>query len=307
MDILVVAKTFTGKPGRIVDNEITFKDIAASVADAKLLPSTWGEAAMSIFSPFAVPTVNISKAIYESVSKSGLAIVDADIQGNVINKKTLLSAKVDYDNPLFQGVFSNKTQYSTLVKNLPSDDSDIIICDPPLAQAIYAATVSQPGVYLAEKNNVIAASKFSEGRLERLRVAILQAFSSLGASRIYVKDMTDITFNAESELPEELVKNAANLKISFSKKLDFDFSVEYNKDNLDIRPENAKEALLFLRCAPELAQTVEHLIANPKAINKIRKTVSLDISFGMKAEVISIFQGAFAGGYNRKFAVEVDF
>jgi len=307
MDILIVGKHFIGKPGRIVNNEVTLKDIASSIADAKILPTSWGEAALTLFNPLLGPTATLGKAIYNSIEKMGLDIVETGIKVNVIDKKTLLSAGVGYDNPLFQGVFSNKIQFNTLIKNLPSDDSEIVICDPQLAQSIYGAPVPQPGVYLAEKNNVIAASKFSEGRLERLRVAILEAFSNLGASRIYVKDLTDVTLKAESELPKELVKNAANLNISFSKKLDFDFSVDYNRNNLTTSPETAKRALQFLRCAPELAQTVEHLIANPKAISKIRKTVSLDISFGMRAEVVSIFQGSYAGGYNRKFAVEIDF
>ena len=307
MDILIVGKHFIGKPGRIVKNEITLKDIASSIADAKILPSSWSEAALSLVNPLLGPTANLGRAIYDSMSKMGLDVMDTGIKGNVIDKKTLRSAGLGYDDPLFQGVFSNKIQYTTLVKNLPSDDSEIVICDPQLAQAIYGGAAPNPGVYLAEKNNIIAASKFSEGRLERLRVGILEAFSNLGASRIYVKDLTDTSFKAETELPKELVKNAANLSISFSKKLDFDFSVDYNKVQLKISTERARRALEFLRCAPELAQTVEHLIANPGAINRIRKTVSLDISFGMKAEVVSIFQGAYAGGYNRKFAVEIDF
>jgi len=315
VDILVVAKNFTEKPGRLVKTEVTVKKIMSSFS-AKAL----GISAASAFIPGASIAVGavMGKAILDAINKLGLEVLDAGEAGanssshierkaNVIDKKTLLSSNLKYDNPIFSGVFSNKTQYTSLLKNLPSDDSDIVICDPKLAYSIYGVTVPQPGVYLAQKHLVFAANKFSEGKLERLRTAILETFSNLGASRISVKDLTNTNLEASTNISKELIKNAANLDISLSKKLDFDFTIEYNSNNLPIDLTRAKKAVLGLDCTPELSQAAEHLISKPGTISKIKKMVHLDISFGMKAELVSVFQGSYQGGYNRNFAVEIDF
>lgn len=257
----------------------------------------------------------MGKALIDAINKLGLEVLEVgansssyiERKANVVDKKTLLSSSLKYDDPIFSGVFLNKTQYTSLLKNLPSDDSDIVICDPKLAYTIYGVTVPYPGVYLAENHFVVAANKFSEGKLERLRTAILETFSNLGASRISVKDLTSTNMEASTTLSKEIIKNAEKLDISFSKKLDFDFTVEYNPSNSSIDPTRAKKAVLDLDCAPELAQAAKHLISKPGTTSKIKKMVHLDISFGMKADLISVFQGSYQGGYIRNFAVEIDF
>ena len=315
MDILVVAKNFTEKPGRLVKAEVTVKKIMSSFSVKAL-----GISAASAFIPGASIAAGalMGKAIIDNINKLGLEVLDTSKAGansssyierkaNVVDKKTLLSSSLKYDDPIFSGVFLNKTQYTSLLKNLPSDDSDIVICDPKLAYTIYGVTVPYPGVYLAENHFVVAANKFSEGKLERLRTAILETFSNLGASRISVKDLTSTNMEASTTLSKEIIKNAEKLDISFSKKLDFDFTVEYNPSNSSIDPTRAKKAVLGLDCAPELAQAAKHLISKPGTISRIQKMVHLDISFGMKADLISVFQGSYQGGYNRNFAVEIDF
>ena len=312
MDILVVAKNFTEKPGRLVKTEVTVKKIMSSFS-----AKTLGISAVSALIPGASIAAGavMGKALIDAINKLGLEVLEVgansssyiERKANVVDKKTLLSSSLKYDDPIFSGVFLNKTQYTTLLKNLPSDDSDIVICDPKLAYTIYGVTVPHPGVYLAETHFVVAANKFSEGKLERLRTAILETFSNLGASRISVKDLTSTNMEASTTLSKEIIKNAEKLDISFSKKLDFDFTVEYNPSNSSIDPTRAKKAVLDLDCAPELAQAANHLIFKPGSTSKIKKMVHLDISFGMKADLISVFQGSYQGGYIRNFAVEIDF
>ena len=312
MDILVVAKNFTEKPGRLVKTEVTVKKIMSSFS-----AKTLGISAVSALIPGASIAAGavMGKALIDAINKLGLEVLEVgansssyiERKANVVDKKTLLSSSLKYDDPIFSGVFLNKTQYTSLLKNLPSDDSDIVICDPKLAYTIYGVTVPYPGVYLAENHFVVAANKFSEGKLERLRTAILETFSNLGASRISVKDLTSTNMEASTTLSKEIIKNAEKLDISFSKKLDFDFTVEYNPSNSSIDPTRAKKAVLGLDCAPELAQAAKHLISKPGTTSKIKKMVHLDISFGMKADLISVFQGSYQGGYIRNFAVEIDF
>lgn len=312
MDILVVAKNFTEKPGRLVKTEVTVKKIMSSFS-----AKTLGISAVSALIPGASIAAGavMGKALIDAINKLGLEVLEVgansssyiERKANVVDKKTLLSSSLKYDDPIFSGVFLNKTQYISLLKNLPSDDSDIVICDPKLAYTIYGVTVPYPGVYLAENHFVVAANKFSEGKLERLRTAILETFSNLGASRISVKDLTSTNMEASTTLSKEIIKNAEKLDISFSKKLDFDFTVEYNPSNSSIDPTRAKKAVLDLDCAPELAQAAKHLISKPGTTSKIKKMVHLDISFGMKADLISVFQGSYQGGYIRNFAVEIDF
>ena len=296
MDILVVAKNFTEKPGRLVKAEVNVKKIMSSFS-----AKTLGISAVSALIPGASIAAGavMGKALIDAINKLGLEVLEVgansssyiERKANVVDKKTLLSSSLKYDDPIFSGVFLNKTQYTSLLKNLPSDDSDIVICDPKLAYTIYGVTVPHPGVYLAETHFVVAANKFSEGKLERLRTAILETFSNLGASRISVKDLTSTNMEASTTLSKEIIKNAEKLDISFSKKLDFDFTVEYNPSNSSIDPTRAKKAVLDLDCAPELAQAAKHLISKPGTISKIKKMVHLDISFGMKAELVSVFQG----------------
>lgn len=312
MDILVVAKNFTEKPGRLVKTEVTVKKIMSSFSAKTLSISA---VSALIPGPSIAAGAVMGKALIDVINKLGLEVLEAgansssyiERKANVVNKKTLLDSNIKYDNPIFSGVFSNKTQYTSLLKNLPSDDSDIVICDPKLAYTIYGVTVPRPGVYLAENHFVVAANKFSEGKLEKLRIAILETFSNLGASRISVKDLTNTSLEANTNHSKEFIKNAANLDISLSKKLDFDFTVEYNSSNATIDPVRAKKAVLGLDCAPELAQAAEHLIAKPGSTSKIKKMIQLDISFGMKSELVSVFQGSYQGGYNRSFAVDIDF
>lgn len=315
MDILVVAKKFTGKPGRIVKKEVTAKEIISlyskhlniSTVSALIMPAT------SI-----IAGAVMGKVILDDIKNLGLEVIDSDdadanqksyteSKANVIDKKTLISSNLKYDNPIFSGVFSNKIQFTSLLKNLPSDDSDIVICDQKLAHSIYGVTITNPGVYLAENNFVVTANKFSEGKLEKLRTDILETFSNLGASRISVKDLTNTSLEASTQLSKELNKNAANLKISLTKNLDFDFTVEYNASNSSIDLDRARKSVRGLDCAPELAQTAEHLISKPGTVSKIKKMVHLDISFGMKPELISVSQGSYQGGYNRSFAVDIEF
>jgi hypothetical protein len=62
-----------------------------------------------------------------------------------------------------------------------------------------------------------------------------------------------------------------------------------------------------LKHAPELLKLAEHAALNPGTLICIKKEISLDIAFGMNINLISLFQGAFEGGYERVFAVNLSF
>ncbi|WP_125828571.1 hypothetical protein [Pseudomonas weihenstephanensis] len=312
MDILIVTKKHAGEPGRI-------KNKASSLYSKESL-LLLGAGAVSILNPATAGVFGglLGKKLGDSLKRLNLNIPNPreevsnsksfiEMKANVIDKKTLVGSGLKYNDEIFSGVFLNKTQYEFMVKNLPSDDSDLVICDPSIAYSIYGVSVSQPGVYIAENNFVVPANNFSGGKLERVRVAILETFSNLGASRISVKDVTDSNIDMKTVLSKDLFKNSVNLGISHSKKLEFDFSVGYNASNSSVDLARAKKAVLGLDCVPELSQVAQHLILKPGSTSNIRKTVSLDISFGVKTELVSVFQGSYEGGYNRKFSVEIDF
>lgn len=69
----------------------------------------------------------------------------------VISKKTILDGGVEYDNEIFRGLFKLKEQFELIIKNMASDDSEIIICHTDSACQSLGIEQLDIGIYTLNK------------------------------------------------------------------------------------------------------------------------------------------------------------
>jgi hypothetical protein len=220
---------------------------------------------------------------------------------NAIDKKTILESSISHDDSLFNGIFSSKKQYELLVKNLPSNDSDIFIGGIKDACAIFHNSHITSGIYFLHEEKLIKATDFSRSVFEDLRVAIIDVFSKLGAKQINITDTTESGGSAAISISKEITSLGPQLNLDFKKTTRFSIDAKLS----GVRAEHSDEFITDIReklkHAPELLKLAEHATLNPGAL------IALNIAFGMNVNLISLFQGAFQGGYERVFAVNLSF
>lgn len=304
--LFLVTDKSSATPGRYIKTGKTNSEVIADVANALVSKETLKEY-------FSLVPFSTARRIYEAGLGGGSsleAIVNKECNLNLINaidKKTILESSISHDDNLFNGIFSSKKQYELLVKNLPSNDSDIFIGGIKDACAIFHNSHITSGIYFLHEGKLIKATDFSRSVFEDLRVAIIDVFSKLGAKQINITDTTESGGSAEISISKEITSLAPQLNLDFKKTTRFSIDAKLS----GVRTEHSDEFIVDIRGklkhAPELLTLAEHAALNPGALIGIKKEISLNIAFGMNVNLISLFQGAFQGGYERVFAVNLSF
>jgi len=193
------------------------------------------------------------------------------------------------------------------VESLPSNDSDIFIGGAEDIRSIYRDPQIESGIYLLHEEKLIKAEDFSRSVFEDLRVAIIDVFSKLGARQIKITDKTEIGGSTEISLSKEVIALAPHLNLDLKRIARFSIDAKLNGVRTAHNDEFVTDIRKKLKHAPELLKLAEHAALNPGSLIGIEKEINLNIAFGMNANLLSIFQGAFKGGYERIFAVDLSF
>src|SRR5690606_26782015 len=225
---------------------------------------------------------------------------------NAIDRKTIKECSIPYDSAIFNGIFSSSKQYEIALKSLPSDDSDILISGPESVRANFKKDLS-PGIYILDNKKPFPASECSSSVLEQLRVSIIHIFSSLGAKEIKVIDKTDQSHSCTIQIDKEIIPLAPKLNLNLNRSSKF--NIEAKLAGIRSIPDSnfSEEIRIKLKDAPELLNLAEYAMKNPDSVKTIKKEISLNTSFGFNVSLLTVFQGAFQGGYERLFAVEISF
>ena len=303
MLFLVTSKP-TETPGRYVRKGKTSSEVIGSVANALISTETLKEMLLCrghfLRLYEAGQGGDLSLAVHKV--KSGLLAA-----ANAIDKKTAATCHLKYDANVYRGLFASSKQYDLLLKMLPTDDTDIVICGVDEAQALFPASRLRPGIHFQYQDQLVPASDFSTSVFELLRVAIIEIFSKLGAKRITLQDNTDVKTEVKANVSKEVLALAPSLGLNLSRatKFSLDATLAGTACQVDeVLMLKIKEAL---HLAPELRKLAEHAALNPGTLKKIRKDISLNISFGMNINLLAAFQGSFTGGYERVLSIELLF
>lgn len=303
MLFLVTSKP-TETPGRYVRKGKTSSEVIGSVANALISTETlkemfWG--GPSVF------------RLYEAGQGGGLSVAVQKVKSgllataNAIDKKTALTCNLKHDANLYRGLLVSSKQYELLLKMLPTDDTDIVICGVDEAQALFPASRLRPGIYFQYQDQLIPATDFSTSVFELLRVAIIEIFSKLGAKRISLQDNTDVKAEVKASVSKEVLALAPSLGLNLSRSTRFSLDATLVGTAClvdEVFMQKIKEAL---HIAPELQKLAEHAAMNPGTLKAVRKDISLNISFGMNINLLAAFQGSFTGGYERALSIKIMF
>uniref|UniRef100_U9TNC6 Uncharacterized protein n=1 Tax=Rhizophagus irregularis (strain DAOM 181602 / DAOM 197198 / MUCL 43194) TaxID=747089 RepID=U9TNC6_RHIID len=274
MLFLVTDKKST-TPGRYIGTGKTNREVIGDVANALISKETLKE----FFIPFQYGT---GKRIYEAVS-SGRARVE--LVGNKERNLTAINA------------IDKKTILECSIPHGGAEDIRSIYRDPQI----------ESGIYLLHEEKLIKAEDFSRSVFEDLRVAIIDVFSKLGARQIKITDKTEIGGSTEISLSKEVIALAPHLNLDLKRIARFSIDAKLNGVRTAHNDEFVTDIRKKLKHAPELLKLAEHAALNPGSLIGIEKEINLNIAFGMNANLLSIFQGAFKGGYERIFAVDLSF
>jgi hypothetical protein len=303
MLFLVTSKP-TETPGRYGRKGKTSSEVIGSVANALISTETLKE----MF--WGGPSVC---RLYEAGQGGDLSLAVQNVKSgplataNAIDKKSALNCHLKHDANLYRGLFVSSKQYELLLKMLPTDDTDIVICGVDEAQALFPASRPCPGIHFQYQDQLVPATDFSISVFELLRVAIVEIFSKLGAKRISLQDNTDIKAEVKACISKEVLALAPSLGLNLSRSSKF--SLDATLVGIaclvdEVLLQKIKEAL---HLAPELQKLAEHAALNPRTLKVVKKDISLNISFGMNINLLAAFQGSFTGGYERALTIEIVF
>lgn len=304
--LFLVTDKNSAAPGRYIKTGKTNSEIISDIANALISKETLKEY-------FSLAHLSTARRIYNAGSggASSLRIIASKEKNlnliNAIDKKTILESSISHDDSLFNGVFSSKKQYELLVSSLPSNDSDIFIGGTKDVCAIFHDSRITSGIYFLHEERLIKATDFSRFVFEDLRVAIIDIFSKLGAKQINITDTTESGGSAEISISKEITSLATQLNLDLKKTTRFNINAKLSGAKTEHSDELITDIRRKLKHAPELLMLAEHATINPGALVSIEKEISLNIAFGMNVNLISLFQGAFQGGYERVFAVHLAF
>lgn len=309
MDILIATKRPVSNPGRFLRAGKTSDEMIGDVANVIFSKKT----AWSLITHSSSWMVDVYDTITAGALSLSLIEKDAptvdflDVDCNVIDKKVIKDAKVKFNNPIWSGAFKSEDHYKLIVESLPSDDSDIVICDMASLKSQGFSEVESTGIYVLDQHSLLPAAEFSIKKLERLRVAIFDTFSNLGVKEIVIEDQTDLSVESSVSISKELIALAPKIGLNLNRKTSFEISTKYNERLSYPNVVKAKHAAKGLSSFPELRAIAEYLISEPGSLNSLEKKVVLDLSFGVSADLLTVLQGAFQGGYKRVFHVSLKF
>lgn len=222
----------------------------------------------------------------------------------IINKKTIISGRVKYDNPIFKGLFKTDNHFQEVIRSLPSTDSEIFICDIDSVNVNYYEDISSVGIYVVNAGKIISSVNYSDQMWSYIREGIINVFGNLNAKKIHMMDETTAQASANINLTSELKKLSAEIGLNFDRKSTYSLYSELN-GTLDTL--KAEQSLTSLDLVPSLRALAKQMIDNPNQLRKVNHNLSLDISFGIDVGLLTRLQGSFEGGYNRLFKLEMDF
>jgi len=238
------------------------------------------------------------------ISKDDNLISKITPKSHTLNKRTILDGGITFDDHHFCGIFKSKEQFKHILDNLPTDDSEFVICDAPEISKYAAHPIGFTGVAFVVDKQVIPASDFSDKMWSTVRLGVLGVFGNLNAKSIRLTDKTTSDVNAELRIRKEIINFGATAGLNFHRKCSYEISCDLN-GTLDV--ETAKIELNKLDHVDDLKLLATQMIANPRHLNKIQQCISLDASFGIDVNLLSCLQGSFEGGYSRVFDLEIQF
>lgn len=291
-------------PGRYLRKGKSSSEVIGDVANALISKQT----VMELFNTGAT-----AMRLYDAVRGGDLSLaVEPTEDGflsaaNAIDKKTISESHITHDSVIFNGMFSSKKQYDILLKFLPADDSDIIICGADDASKMFPSSRVRPGIYFQHQDKLIPSNDFSTTAFEILRVSIIDTFATLGAKEIKITDNTDITAEINASLSKEVLALAPSLNLNMKKSTKFSIYATLDGIQREINNEFIDKVSHDLQHAPELRKLAEHAAKNPGSLKTITKDIELNISFGLNINLLTAFQGAFTGGHERALSIEIYF
>lgn len=218
------------------------------------------------------------------------------------------SSGLNYEDNIFDGYIKSKDHMEQLLALLPGNDSRVIITNRNnLSEFMVNRSIPPSGVYLSDiygEKALYGVSDYSEDVWRRVRSAIVDVFSNLGANSVSIKDVTDGGFDAKINVSEKLLKKLSlELGFSVKRKVKFDFDLELDPH---FNKEAAEMSLSMLRPVEQLHQVAKHILAGGR-VKSVHQNIDMDISFGVNFNALTLMQGVFEGGNQRKLNVKVIF
>ncbi|MGX5832644.1 hypothetical protein ACWIJ6_00460 [Aeromonas piscicola] len=231
--------------------------------------------------------------------------VDLLSQSVIVPKKTIVDGEVEYNNEIFKGMFKLKEQFEQIIKNMDSDDSEIIVCDAESVTNSLGLDSIDVGIYTIDNTNrLIKLSNYSQCMWENVKDGIIKIFLNLNANRIYISDKTEVSADTIISISKEVISLAPKLGLNLKRRDVFSFDMKLH-GVFDV--EKASESLYKITAFPELKALAEHIIANNNSGQSYEGVAFLDVSFGADLNLITIFQGAFSSGYSRELQIKIEF
>ncbi|MCF5861533.1 MULTISPECIES: hypothetical protein [Aeromonas] len=223
----------------------------------------------------------------------------------IVPKKTVMEGEVEYNHEIFKGMFKLKEQFEQIIKNMDSDDSEIIVCDADSVANAFGLDNIDVGIYTIDNSNIpIKLSNYSQCMWENVKDGIIKTFLNLNANRIYISDKTEASVGAELAISKEVISLAPKLGLNLKRKDIFSFDMKLH-GVFDV--ERASASLYKITAFPELKALAEHIIKNNNSGQSYEGTAFLDVTFGANLNLITIFQGAFSSGYSRELQIKIEF
>ncbi|MDF2392654.1 hypothetical protein GWQ31_14990 [Aeromonas sp. 2MA4] len=226
-------------------------------------------------------------------------------QSVIVPKKTVVDGEVEYNHEIFKGMFKLNEQFEQIIKNMDSDDSDIIVCDAESVANALGLDNLDVGIYTIDNSNrPIKLSNYSQCMWENVKDGIIKTFLNLNANRIYISDKTETSVEADLAISKEVISLAPKLGLNLKRRDIFSFDMKL-RGVFDV--ERASESLYKITAFPELKALAEHIIKNNNSGQSYEGTACLDVTFGANLNLITIFQGAFSSGYSRELQIKIEF
>jgi hypothetical protein len=306
MKILLITNSPIANPGIVVPNDKKdFFDLykeeieSRSVTDIVFGFPSWDAAA----SYFNQKEVKVHPARPAIGGEDGL-LSKIQYKSLIVPKRTIVKANLDYDSELFCGAFKSGDYFQSMVSLLPTDDSEFVICNIGEVNRNCDKKVSGVGLHLVHESGVSPASNYSNFVWEYLRQGVVEVFGNLNAKRVSLKDKTNIEAAANISLSKSARAAIIEAGLLFDKKCSYEISCELN-GTLDTK--KASQSLHKLRMFSVLNSLAQQGIENPTHLKSVSQSVQLDVSFGIDVNLLTLLQGAFAGGYTREFDLKIEF
>jgi hypothetical protein len=227
--------------------------------------------------------------------------------GSIVTKNgDIINSKFNHNDTIFRGYFKSKDHLEQVSSLLPGNDIKFIVTNHRNLTKL-DPNIVQPGLYITNvysENRMHSIKDYSIDVWKGVGVGINRVFSNLGAKKITIKDTTSNELKGSLAISEKLLKKLSlELGFNFNRKEKFDLSFElepaFNKEKAGLHLE-------LLRPADQLYQLASYIIDDGR-ITSIKQNIDIDISFGLNINALTLLQGSFEGGNQRKLEVDISF